>query len=104
MKVFILFSLISIILLSGCTAQVVETGKVQEQPPVETKETTLPRPQLTSIEVATQESEITTITTVDTTKAPEEPTPPQEQPIPPREPKVFQINVVQGVGIREGAG
>ena len=103
MKVFIVLSIISIVLLSGCTAQVVEKelNKKTQPPPIETKEPTgtLPNPQITATKGATEETKITTDTTVNVTKAPEE-----LSPSPSPQPKTFNINIVEGIGIREGSG
>ena len=96
MKAVMAFFVISIILLSGCTSKIVETGNVQDKQATETTPE-LSKPQTTSTKGTTQEAEITTGTTTEVTKAPEEPTQLSE-------PRTFQVNVVQGIGIREGPG
>lgn len=85
------FSLILIIFLSGCLARYLESDKTSEQQTEETPQTQ--GPQVTTIGEATQEAEITTGTKVDIIKSTE-----------PSGPKTYQVNVVQGIGIREGAG
>ena len=74
MRVIIL-SLISIILLSGCTAKVAGTEPSQTPAQIE------------------QQAEITEGTTVEITKASES-----------TGSKTYQVNVVQGIGVREGPG
>lgn len=98
MRYFLILSLILLILFSGCTAQVVDTGKTAEPTQTEPVQSqhSLPKPQLTTTGDATQEAEITTRTAVDVIKTPEEP---MQQ-----EPKIFNVNVVQGIGVAEGAG
>lgn len=98
MKVPVAVSIILIVFLAGCTSQVAKTGNIQENPsPVETKKSEpILKPQLTSAKGAGQEAEISTGTEINVTKAPQESTP--------SEPKTFQVNVVQGVGISTGAG
>ncbi len=83
MKAFLYISIILIILLSGCTAQVVDTDKVQEEitqhtgsQPVEN----IPKPQLTSDKGTAQEN---------TSES---------------EPRVYQVNIVEGIGVAEGVG
>ncbi|MBI2034872.1 MAG: hypothetical protein HYT11_04035 [Candidatus Levybacteria bacterium] len=100
MRVPFVLSIISLIILSGCTAQVAKTESVpSEQPASEAEKTieTLPRPQITSTEGTIQETRITTGTDVEVTETPEEPTPPPE-------PRTFQVNIAQGIGIEEGSG
>ena len=75
MKALVAFSIISLILLSGCANQATEK---------EPSETTAQQ---------TTQAEITEATTVELIKSAE-----------PSGPKTYQVNVVQGVGIREGSG
>lgn len=94
MKAILILSIVSIVLLAGCTATV-EQHKVEEkvEEPVENKEIpSLPKPQVTSTEGATQEAKITEGTTVQVTQGNAS------------EPKTYNVNIVQGIGIREGAG
>lgn len=85
------------ILLAGCTGQVAKTEASEKiEQLVETPKTGFPKPEVTSTEGVAQEAEITTVTTAEITEAPET----QSQP---SEPKTYHINVVQGIGIREGA-
>ena len=100
MRAFIIFSIILLIFLAGCTSQVVKTGVVEKpQQQVATNETNAPfsKPQITSTEGSSQESKVTAATSVETTKSPEEPTKTPES-------KTYQVNVVEGIGIREGSG
>ncbi len=102
MKVFV-FLIMLIILLSGCTAKVVQTKDVQYTQPAESKPAEeLSKPQVTSTEGSAQETEITTGIPTEVTKAPEEP--PQPESPQPYTPEVYQVNVVQGIGIKEGSG
>ncbi len=95
MKVAVL-SLILIIFLSGCLARYLEPEKASEKERQPETPLQTPQSQVTSTEETTQEAEITTGTTVEITKTSE----PTQQ----SGPKTYQVNVVQGIGIREGAG
>lgn len=75
MKALVAFSIISLILLSGCANQATEK-----------------EPSGTSAQQTTQ-AEITESTTVDVTKSTE-----------PLGPKTYHVNIVQGIGVKEGAG
>lgn len=98
MKIVIIFLMISLILLSGCTAQVVQTSTEKEPELSIGNEPTgsVPTPQVTATQRATEETKISTVTVTEITEAPEKTTLP--------EPKTFQVNIVEGIGIREGSG
>ena len=81
MKALVTFSIISLILLSGCTKQV-ETKEPSETTPT------------TAGQQSVQQSVVTEHATVEVTKASEEPS----------STKTYQVNIVQGIGIREGSG
>lgn len=106
MRIIAIFSIVSIILLAGCTGQVAKTETSEKiEQPVENPKTELPKPQVTSTEGVSQEAEITTVTTTEIKEAPEPSQPSEPEILPqPSEPKTYHINIVQGIGIREGAG
>lgn len=87
----ILFSLIFIILLSGCVSQV---GQIDKGNPIKPEEQPPLSQQVTSDQVPIQEAKVTTETDVSVTRASQEQT----------EPKTYQISVSQGIGVIEGTG
>lgn len=77
MKALVALSIISLILLSGCTKQTIEK-----------------EPSETAAQQTTQQTEVTERTMVDVTKISEESS----------APKTYHVNIIQGIGVREGSG
>lgn len=90
----IALSLILIVFLSGCLAQYLETDSSERKTQKNTTEVTgnIPQPQVKTTQETVEETKVTTGITVEVGKSGSS------------EPKTFQVNVAQGIGVKEGTG
>ncbi len=102
MRHFLLSAIVLAVFLAGCTGEVVRTGDAENiqstEQQTDAEQPSLQRPQITSSPGAVQKTEIDTTTIAEVIKAPEEPVQTRENAT---EPRIFYVNIAEGIGIRE---